>query len=140
MNHANKPECLSYFHPDVRSLGKNKHKLDDFFLITEVNPTFIAISETKLKTNFIVNITIPGFNFVHNPLQTHSGGFGLHIISKRTSQLRKNLNLHNVGCESLFVEAPTSSGKSFIVGLVYRHPAHAIPPFQDKFIKLATWL
>jgi len=54
MNHANKPENLSYFHFNVRSLGKNKHKLDDFFLMTEVTPTVIAISETMLKPSFIV--------------------------------------------------------------------------------------
>jgi len=30
MNHANQPENLSYFHFNVRSLGKNKHELDDF--------------------------------------------------------------------------------------------------------------
>jgi len=41
MNHANKPENLSYFHFNVRSLGKNKHKPDDFFLMIEVNPTFM---------------------------------------------------------------------------------------------------
>jgi len=49
MNYPNKPENLSYFHFSVRSLSKNKHKLDDFFQMTEVNPTFIAISETKLN-------------------------------------------------------------------------------------------
>jgi len=54
MNHANQPENLSYFHFNVRSLGKNKHKLDDFFLMTEVTPTVIAISETMLKPSFIV--------------------------------------------------------------------------------------
>ena len=43
MNHANKPENLSYFHFNVRSLGKNKHKLDDCFLVTEVNPTFFSL-------------------------------------------------------------------------------------------------
>ena len=42
MNHANKRENLSYFHFNVRSLGKNKHKVDDFFQVAEVNPTFIA--------------------------------------------------------------------------------------------------
>jgi len=42
MNHANKRENSSYFHFNVRSLGKNKHKVDDFFQVAEVNPTFIA--------------------------------------------------------------------------------------------------
>jgi len=140
INHANKPENLSYFHFNVRSLGKNKHKLDDFFLMTEVNPTFIAIWETKLKPNFIVNIDIPGFNFVYNPSQTNSGGVGLHINFKLTYQLRNNLNLQIVGCESLFTETPTSSGKPFVIGVIYRHPTQAFLPFQDKFIKLVTHL
>jgi len=39
MNHANKPENLSYFHFNIRSLGKNKHKQDDFFKMTEVKLT-----------------------------------------------------------------------------------------------------
>jgi len=110
MNHENKPENLSYIHFNVRSLGKNKHKLDDFFLMTEVDHTFIAISENKLKPNFIANIDIPGFNFVYNSSQTNSGGVGLYISSKLTYQLRYDLNLQNVGCESLFIETPTSSG------------------------------
>ena len=66
MNHASKQKDLSYFHFNVRSLGKNKHKLDDFFLMTEANPTFIAISETKLKSNCNLNVDIPTFNFIHN--------------------------------------------------------------------------
>jgi len=89
MNHANKPENVSYFHFNVRSLGKNKYKLDDVFLMTEVNPTFIAISETKLKPNFNVNIDIPGFNFVHNPSQTNSGGVDLYINSQTNLPTQK---------------------------------------------------
>jgi len=108
--------------------------------MTEVNPTFIAISETKLKPNFIVNIDIPAFNFVHNPSQTNSGGVVLYINSKLTYQLRNNLNPQNVGCESLFIETATSSGKYFIIGVIYRHLAHALSPFQDEFIKLVTHL
>ena len=140
MNHENKPKNVSYFHFNVRSLGKNKHKLNDFFQMTEVNPTVTAISETKLKPNFIVNINIPGFKFVHNPSQTNAGGVGLFINSKLSYQPRNDLIFQNVGCESLFIEIPTSSGKPFIIGVIYRHPTHAFPPFQDEFIKLVTHL
>ena len=100
MNHANKPETSSYFHYNVQSLGNNKHKLDDFFQMTEVNLTFIAISEIKLKPNFIVNINIPGFNFVHNPSQTNSSGVGFYINAKLTYQLRNDPNIQNVGREA----------------------------------------
>ena len=89
MNHVIKQQNISYFHFNVRNLGKKKHTLDDFFVMTEVNPISTVISETKLKTNFIININIPGFNFVHNPSQTNSGGIGLYINSKLTHQLRK---------------------------------------------------
>jgi len=34
--------------------------------MTEANPTFIAISETKLKSNCNLNVDIPTFNFIHN--------------------------------------------------------------------------
>ena len=89
MNHASKQNNLSYFHFNVRGLGKNKHKLHDF-LMTEANPIFIAISETKLKSNYILNVDIPGFNFIHNPSQTNSGGVGLYINSNLTCQPRND--------------------------------------------------
>jgi len=108
--------------------------------MTEVNPTFITISETKLKTNFISNVDIPGFNFIHNPSQTNSGGVGLYINSKLTYQPRNDQNLNNVGCEIPFIEIPTSSGKPFIIGVIYCHETHAFKPFQDEFVKLVTHL
>ena len=89
---------------------KNMHKRDDFFLLTEATPTFIAISETKLKSNYILNVDIPRFNFIHNPSQINLGGVGLYINSNLTYQPRNDLNLNNAGCESLFIEIPTSSG------------------------------
>jgi len=140
MNHASKQKNLSYFHCNVRSLEKNKHKLDDFFLMTEANPTFIAISETKFKSNYVLNVDIPGFNFIHNPSQTNSGGVGLYINSNATYQPRNDLNLNKVGCEILFIEIPTSSGKAFFIGVYYRHPTYAFQPFQDEFVKLVTHL
>jgi len=76
----------------LRSLGKNKHKLDDFFLMTKVNPTFIAISETKLKSYYILNVDTPSFNFIHNPSQTNSGGEGLYINSNLIYRPRNDLN------------------------------------------------
>ena len=57
--YASKQKNLSHFHfylsCSLRSLGKNKHKPNNFFLMTEANPTFIAISETKLKSKYILN-------------------------------------------------------------------------------------
>jgi len=38
---------LSYFHCNVCSSAKNKHKIDTFFSMCNVSPDFVAISETK---------------------------------------------------------------------------------------------
>ena len=108
--------------------------------MTEATPTFIAISETKLKSNYILNVDMPGFNFIHNPSQTNSDGVGLYINSNLTYQPWNDLNLNNAGCESLFIEIPTSSGKPFITGVIYRHPTYAFQPFQDEFDKLVIHL
>ena len=121
-------------------LAWKKYQLNDLFLMIEVSPTFMAILETKLKANFILNVGIPSFNFIHSPSQTNSGGVGLYINSKLSYKPRNDLNLNNVGCESLFIEIPTSSGKPFIIGVIYRHPTHAFHPFQDKFVQLVTHL
>ena len=75
---------------------ENKHRLDDFFIMADVSPTFIAISETKLKSNYILNVKSPGFNFIQNPSQTNSCGEGLYINSNLTYQPRNDLNLNNV--------------------------------------------
>ena len=98
--------------------------------LTVVNPSFIAISETKMKGNIILNINILGFSFAHN---LNSGGVGLYINSKLTYQLWNDLNLNNIVCESRFIEIPTSSEKPFIMGVVYHYPKYPFPSFQDEF-------
>jgi len=39
-----------------------------------------------------------------------------------------------------FIEIPTSSGKPFITGVIYRHPTYAFQPFQHELVKLVTHL
>ena len=78
------------------------------------------------------------FIILHKPIQVEQ--VGLYINSNLTYQPRIDLNLNNAGCESLFIEIPTSSGKPFITGVIHRHPTYAFQPFQDEFVKLVTHL
>jgi len=84
INSANSMFCnkLSYFHFNVRSLAKNKHKIDTFFSMCNVSPDFIAMPETKLKSKRCTNIQIPNYNFVHVDSLTNAGGVGLYINKK----------------------------------------------------------
>jgi len=61
INSANRMLCnkLSYFHFNVSSLAKNKHKIDTFFSMSNVSPDYISISKTKLKSKCFTNIQIP---------------------------------------------------------------------------------
>jgi len=81
INSANSMFCnkLSYFYFNVRSLAKNKHKIDTFISMCNVSPDFIAISETKLKSKYCTNIHIPNYNFVHVDSLTNAGGVGLYV-------------------------------------------------------------
>ena len=73
---------LSYFHFNVRSLAKNKYKIDTFFSMCNVSLDFIAISEIKLKSKCYTNIQIPDYNFVHVDSLTNAGGVGLYVNKK----------------------------------------------------------
>jgi len=68
---------LSYCHFNVRSLAKNKHKIDTFFSMCNVSPDLIAISETKLKSKCCTNIRIPNYNFVCVDSLINAGGVSL---------------------------------------------------------------
>ena len=126
--HCNKSKSLTYFHFNVRSLQKNEHKLDDFFLMANLTPSFIAISETQLKAASFCNIEIPGYTFIHNPSSTNAAGVGLYIQSNISH--RNDLELKVEGCESLFIEVKSQLKKACIIGVIYRHPSKKIQNFQ----------
>ena len=90
-----------------------------------------------VPTLFII-FTVAQINFLK--FLTNSGEVGFYINSNLTYQPRNDLNLNNVGCESLLFEIPTSSGKPFIFGVIYRHPTYTSQPFQDEFVKFVTHL
>jgi len=119
INSANGMFCnkLSYFHFNVRSLVKNKHKIDTFVLMCNVSPDFIAISETKLKSKCCINIQIPNYNFVHVDSLTNAGGVGLYVNKKLQYNVRQDLELPIDGCESLFIEMKSNnvSGKNVLL-------------------------
>jgi len=129
---------LSYFHCNVRSLARNKHKIDTFFSMCNVSPDFIAISETKLKSKCYTNIQILNYNFVHVDSLTNAKGVGFYANTKLQYTVRQDLELPIDVCESLFIEVKSKSvrGKKCIVGVIYRHPFPKSQAFQLAFTNL----
>ena len=56
---------LSIFHFNARSLKKNKEKIEK--LLNEIGylPDIIAISESKIKTNTVDNMSLAQYSFLH---------------------------------------------------------------------------
>ena len=83
--------------------------------MASLTPSFIAISETKLKAASFCNIEIPGYTFIHNPSSTNAGGVGLYIQSNIVFSHRNDLELKVEGCESLFIEVKSQLKKPCIL-------------------------
>ena len=61
---------LSILHFNARSLKKNKEKIEE--LLNEIGylPDIIAISESKIKTNTVDNISLAQYSFLHKDSNT----------------------------------------------------------------------
>ena len=109
---------------DISSLSYNFDQL--YTLLSETNVSFdvIGITETRLKKQTLrtTNIDINGYNLEHTPTEASCGGSLLYVKNKLNYISRKDLNIYKKNeLESTFIEIITSSGKSIIVGCIYRH-------------------
>ena len=80
-------------HFNVRSLPKNKDKVEEFFNGMSRIPDAIAISETKLNANSVTNVNIPNYTFLRKDSPTNAGGVGLYIKQSMQFRLRNDLSL-----------------------------------------------
>jgi hypothetical protein len=63
-------KAISFFHCNARSFRKKHTLLTHLIYSIQVQPDILAISETKLCENNVVNVDITGYNFFH----TDGGG------------------------------------------------------------------
>ena len=70
---------LSILHSNIRSLKKNLTFLNDILFSVKETPNIIAISETKLSDNNLLNVSIPGYSFLGMNSKTSAGGVGLCV-------------------------------------------------------------
>ena len=127
------PNDFFLLHFNVRSISKNKEKIDEFLHDFERLPDLVAISETKLNENSTSNISIPNYCFLRNDSPSNAGGVGLCIKESFKFRIRKELSLNISNCEDLWIEIETNQpNKSFVCAVVYRYPNKNIQAFQNK--------
>ena len=88
-------------HVNIRSLNKNFDALEELILQFQKQPDIIAISETKLKQDFLS--TLPGDTFLQNNSKSNAGGVGF-FIKNSINYIFYQIELYSVDCENLWVE------------------------------------
>ena len=128
----------------MRSLPKNKHKIDSFLeqLSDDCLPTIITITETKLNNANAKSVNIENYLFEPVDSLSHAGGEGTHI-RKDLQYSVKSETINCPNCESLFIEILNNPKlnkktvtKSLIVGVIYRHPNTSYVSFKEELCKI----
>ena len=117
-------KSFSVLHLNIRSLSANFDPLCT--LLSNLNHSFsvIGLSETKIKHGGdpIINIDLPGYNFISQPTVSNAGGVGFYIKTSVAFNKREDLCTSDNEHESLWIEIESNHQHNIICGVVYRHP------------------
>ena len=70
---------LTLFHLKIRSFQKNFNDLHELLCNLSEPPHIICFSETKIKHNTLLNLSIPGYKFLNVNSLTNAGGVEVFI-------------------------------------------------------------
>ena len=116
---------LTILHPNIRSLNKNFDELHKFLVSFRAKPDVIWFTETQIKIDLLVNITIPQYNSYHANFLTSAGRVAVDVSDNFTCKLCLN-QYEMPNCECLWLKLSTSnSNEKFIVGTLHRHLDHS---------------
>ena len=96
-------------HINTRSLNKHFEKLEEFVTHLGKLPKIIAISETKLHSEF--KMQLQGYTFIQNNSNTNAGGVGMFIKETLSFQSLNKYQLNSEGCEDLWITINVNNTK-----------------------------
>ena len=122
---------LFLFHLNIRLLHKNFDSLCDLLSKLLQKPYIIGLSETKIKDKPQINISIPGYTFLHNNSDTNADGVGLYVSDIFQFQ-ELTFKASFSGCVSLWIKLSRLNTEiNYVVGTIYRHPNTNANAFCD---------
>ena len=128
-------KTLSLFHINIRSLNKldNFDNFYEFLTTLPFFPDIVCVSETRLKGDPLINVSIPGYNFLHSDSVTNAGGVAIYVSSKFQFTIDHELNLNVNGCEDIWLNVclGNNTEKKITIGAVYRHPNTSTRNIED---------
>ena len=119
-------------HINIRSLHKNFDSLTKYLNFLCFQPDVICLTETRIKTQPLLNISIPGYSFVHNGTPFNAEGVAACISNKLEHNfLPTRYPLNNADYLWLEISEHHSISK-YRLTIVYRHSHQSC---LDAFIK-----
>jgi len=123
---SNNQVTLTLLHVNPRSLNNfaNFDALDEFLSSLANIPDIVCISETRLKGEPLINISMPNYNFIHADSETNAGGVAIYVASKYKFEIDYELKLNSEGIEDLRLNLilDDKNSKKLTIGAIYRHP------------------
>ena len=137
--HVNKDisDCLSnnafsFLNCNIRSIQANIDNLINMLSELYFPLSVVGLTETKLKIDQeeILNINIPGDNFLSQPSLSNAGGVGVFVKNGISYSCRQDLSSVKEGYESLWIEIQNDAEHNTICGIIYRHPHGNLDSFM----------
>ena len=113
---------LSILRINIRSLQKHINNLQEFLSNSSFFPDIIAITETRIKDQPAINIDIPGYKFFFVISFNNAGGVGVYINDTLNCRVLNRFLVDLPSCENIWLNVIMKNCKSYIVGVLYRHP------------------
>ena len=135
-NILNSSQSLFLLCLNIRLLQKNYNKLCELLDQLPTRSHLIGLSETKIKHQLLLDISLPNYNFIHAASATNAGVMGLSISDSRNYEIPGTNSIHTSGCESLFIKLLNLTSKHLTtIGVIYRHPKNNIVLFTNELSK-----
>ena len=126
-------DSISLFLFNIRSMPKNVAIVNDFLYTLNNSPDILAITETKLNNNNVINVNLANYNLFHTDSPTIAGGAGLYISKVLQYIYSLDLKFSIPLVESCWSEIISGKNKpSVVVGWIYRHSSPNLQEFTSE--------
>ena len=115
-------QSFNLIHCNIRSLSKNKYKIEELLQSAKTKPDVLAISESKLNNNNLRRASLIDYSMVNCDSISNAGGVALYVSNSLEFCKLEEYSIASRYFETLFIEVKLKS-------VIYRHPSTSLSEF-----------
>ena len=139
--HSNLGQSFNLIHSNVRSLSKNKHKIEELLQSVKTKPDILAISESKLYSNNLRRTSLLDFSMVHCDSMSNAGGVALYVSNSLEFCKLDKCSIASPYLKKIFIEVKLkNSAKGVVISVIYRHSSTSLSGFKLQFTQTISFL